>query len=196
MGGAKIVTMSLGSYSYSSFEEEAFQELYDQGMLHIAAAGNGAGSFCSYPACYDSVMSVAATDSDNAVAYFSQYNDQTEIAAPGVSVESTIPGDDYDFYSGTSMATPHVSGVALVLWSKAPAATNAQIRAALTDGAIDLGDPGYDIYYGHGLLNYWNSYDELVYLIQPTVSPRPTDTPTTSPPTDSPPPCERTSFLL
>jgi len=159
--GAKITTMSLGGTGSSTFEREAFQDLYDEGMLHIAAAGNSANSDCSYPACYDSIMSVGATDIGNNIAAFSQYNSQTEISAPGVNVRSTIPNNKYDNYDGTSMATPHVSGAALVLWNKIPSATNDQVREALNEGAIDLGTPGRDNYYGNGLLNYWRSYDIL-----------------------------------
>jgi len=159
--GAKITTMSLGGTVQSSMERDAFEELYDEGLLHIAAAGNGGDSACSYPACYDSVMSVGATDINNNIAYFSQYNSQTEISAPGVDVESTVPRGRYDIYDGTSMAAPHVSGAALVLWNKFPSATNVEIRDALNAGAIDLGASGRDDFYGNGLLNYWNSYEIL-----------------------------------
>jgi len=159
--GAKIITMSLGGPASTDMEREAFADLYDEGVLHIAAAGNGGNSACSYPACYDSVMSVGATDINNNIAYFSTYNNQNEISGPGVDVESTIPGNGYDFYDGTSMATPHVSGAALALWNNFPSATNVEIRAALNNGAIDLGSPGRDVFYGYGLLNYWNSYDIL-----------------------------------
>jgi len=159
--GAKITTMSLGGAVASNMENVAFQELYDEGMLHIAAAGNEGNGSCSYPACYDSVMSVGATDEDNNIASFSQYNSQTEISGPGVDVRSTVPNNQYDIYDGTSMATPHVSGAALVLWNKVPTATNTEVRNALNAGAIDLGAPGRDNYYGNGLLNYWNSLDIL-----------------------------------
>merc|ERR1711862_334154 len=78
-----------------------------------------------------------------------------------VSVRSTLPGNSYASWAGTSMATPHVAGAALVLWNKYPDATNVQIRNALANGAIDLGSPGYDTSFGHGLLNYWNAVGQL-----------------------------------
>jgi len=159
--GANILTMSLGGLQASNMERNAFQDLYDEGVLHIAAAGNAGNRACSYPACYDSVMSVGATDIDNDIASFSVHNDENEIAAPGVNVKSTIPRDRYANYDGTSMATPHVSGAALVLWNKFPSATNIEIRDALNAGAIDLGATGRDEFYGYGLLNYWNSYGIL-----------------------------------
>ncbi|EOD12746.1 hypothetical protein EMIHUDRAFT_124541, partial [Emiliania huxleyi CCMP1516] len=144
------------------FERDAFQKFFDDGILSIAAAGNGGDSSYFYPASHSSVMSVAATDINNAKAWFSQYNDEIDIAAPGVDIKSTVgppsytgvgpPG--YGSKSGTSMAAPHVSGLAMVLWNKYPSYTNADIRTALEQGAEDLGEPGIDDYYGHGLANY------------------------------------------
>ena len=82
--------MSLGGVSPSEIERDFFQDLFDHhGILSIAAAGNSGSAFYSYPASYPSIMSVAATDSSNAIASFSQYNDQIDIAAPGVDVLST-----------------------------------------------------------------------------------------------------------
>lgn len=156
--GADVVSMSLGGPSYSGTENAAFNDLYNNdNMLFIAAAGNGGDSSYSYPASYDNVMSVGATDISDEIIGFSQYNDQVEISAPGVDVLSTVPKQGYDYYSGTSMATPHVAGAALVLWNKFPTKTNAEVREALNEGAIDKGTPGRDIYYGYGILNYWNS---------------------------------------
>merc|ERR1719197_2130187 len=99
--------MSLGGGGASDFERNYFQDLFDnQGVLTIAAAGNGGSPSYLYPASYPSIMSVAATDSSDAKASFSQYNDEVDIAAPGVSVLSTVGGGGYSYYSGTSMATP------------------------------------------------------------------------------------------
>ena len=82
--------MSLGGGGPSSTERDAFQTFFDDGILIVAAAGNGGSSSYFYPASYSSVMSVAATDSNNAKAWFSQYNDEIDIAAPGVDVVSTV----------------------------------------------------------------------------------------------------------
>ncbi|MFW5926891.1 MAG: PKD domain-containing protein [Wenzhouxiangella sp.] len=89
--GADVINMSLGGGTSSSTEEQAFQDLYDQGVLSIAAAGNDGNTAYSYPASYDVVVSVAAIDSNKQVADFSQKNDQVELAAPGVGVDSTVP---------------------------------------------------------------------------------------------------------
>jgi subtilisin family serine protease len=276
--------MSLGGSSKSRPEQLTFDALYEEGVLSIAAAGNGGDDKAHYPASYESVVSVAAIDATYTVADFSQFNDQTELAAPGVSVLSTVPyvpnsflfvadqayaglpmeyspygsatgpladgdkclesgdwdgmvvlcergdadfvdkvtnvengggvaaiiynnepglfsgtlgkkgdyivalsisqedglaalsfvgqeataqssesvpGSSYEAWGGTSMATPHVSGVAALLWSVNPAWTNVQIRDAMAATAMDLGDEGWDVHYGYGLVQ---AYDALQYL--------------------------------
>lgn len=278
--GADVINMSLGGGSASSTEEQAFNDLYNQGVLSIAAAGNDGNTAYSYPASYDVVVSVAAIDSTKTVADFSQKNDQVELAAPGVSVDSTVPfieaqlivdaeytvsamdggastdstgdlvdgglcdsagswtgkavlcergeisfadkvanvesgggasaiiynnepggfagtlscsgpawktcssipavsasqedgqhlvanqlgasayvstittapADGYASYNGTSMATPHVAGVAALVWSHFSDLGPADIRDALAATAEDLGDAGRDNSYGYGLI--------------------------------------------
>ena len=82
--------MSLGGGAPSNFERSAFQTFFDDGILTVAAAGNDGDDSYLYPASYSSVMSVAATDSNDAKASFSQFNDEVDIAAPGVDVVSTV----------------------------------------------------------------------------------------------------------
>lgn len=89
--GATVINMSLGGGTSSSTEEQAFQSLFDQGVLSVAAAGNSGNTSYSYPASYDAVISVAAIDSNKELASFSQRNDQVELSAPGVGVLSTTP---------------------------------------------------------------------------------------------------------
>lgn len=288
-GGAKIISMSLGGGTKSRTEDSGLQQLYNQGILLIAAAGNGGNTTTSYPAGYASVLSVAAVDSAMTVATFSQKNADVEIAAPGVGVLSTtsyrdaaltvgaasyiasamegtaltavsaaltdggralatnaawagqvvlvergdisfwdkalnvqnsggvgvviynnvaggfsgtlgtgnvatipvlavsredglellgklgqtaavsaVPAVDtsgYDYFDGTSMATPHVSGVAALIWSKYPAATNAKVRQALQESALDLGTAGRDNSYGYGLVRAKAALDRLGSLV-------------------------------
>ncbi len=284
--GANVVSMSLGGSRSVRSEKTAFDNAYAAGLLNVAAAGNEGTSAYSYPASYPSVVSVAAIDSTKNVADFSQYNDQVELAAPGVGVLSTLPYVDlntitvnnttfyggyienaargtasgalvngglcgstgswsgkvvlcqrgtYDFYTkvmnvqnsggvaaviynnvsggflgtlgdgnsstipaislsledgqtlinsylgstttvtsqvtkpasgyeawdGTSMATPHVSAVAALVWSANPSWTNVQIRDALTATAEDLGAAGRDLYYGFGLVRAKAALDYL-----------------------------------
>jgi subtilisin family serine protease len=285
--GANIISMSLGGSRSSTTEKRGFDSLYSQGILSIAAAGNAGTSAYEYPASYSSVVSVAAIDESKTVADFSQFNDQVELAAPGVGVLSTVPyidysaltvdgttylgahveysargsvsgnlvdgglctttgdwagkvvlclrgdisfydkvmnvqngggaaaviynnipgnflgtlGDGYsssiiaislsqedglylvanklgslgtvestltqpasgyEYYDGTSMATPHVSAVAALVWSADPTATNAEIRTALTSTVQDLGATGRDVYYGYGLVQ---AKDAITYLV-------------------------------
>jgi serine protease len=150
--GAKVVSMSLGGGGASNYERNAMNDFYANGMLLIAAAGNDGNSSLSYPASYDSVMSVAAVDRNRNRASFSQYNAQVEISGPGVAVKSTVPNNGYASYSGTSMATPHVSAVASLVWSYAPNCSAAELRDAMINSAQDLGSAGRDQSYGYGLV--------------------------------------------
>jgi len=165
--GAKIISMSLGGGSASQASRAAYEDAYNQGVLIIAAAGNSGNTVKSYPASYPHVMSVAAIDSSKNKAGFSQWNDQVEIAAPGVGVKSPISGNGNSFnqyasWSGTSMACPHVAGVAARVWSNFPTCTNHQIRGALLKTAEDLGEGGCDTKYGEGLVNAKAAYDLLL----------------------------------
>ncbi len=91
VAGSHVISMSLGGSFKSRFEEQKFNQLYDAGLLSIAAAGNAGNTTYSYPASYNSVVSVAAIDSSRQLASFSQRNNQVELSAPGVGVVSTVP---------------------------------------------------------------------------------------------------------
>ena len=106
-------------------------------------------------------MAVGAVDSSGNIANFSQYTPQVEISAPGVAVNSTLPNDQYAAWSGTSMATPHVSGVAALVWSHYTECSNAQIRNALNATAEDRGAAGRDDFYGNGIVKAKDAFDAL-----------------------------------
>ncbi|MEM0515252.1 S8 family serine peptidase [Pseudoalteromonas sp. YIC-827] len=157
--GAKVISMSLGGSGSSSAEQAAFDNAHANGLLSIAAAGNDGNSSMSYPASYGSVVSVAAVDSNGNKASFSQYNSQVEIAAPGVAVNSTLPNNSYAAWSGTSMATPHVAGVAALVWSHYPSCSNDQLRTAMAISAEDRGSAGRDNSYGWGIVKAKAMFD-------------------------------------
>jgi len=160
--GAKVISLSLGGGGYSKTTDEFYTKLYNEGILFVAAAGNGGSSSKLFPASYPALMSTAAIDSNKNKASFSQYNDQVEIAAPGVSVKSSLPNDKYASWSGTSMATPHVAGVAGLLWMYFPDCKNYQIRNVIAATAMDLGSTdGCDTQYGYGLVQAKAAYELL-----------------------------------
>nr|WP_298147309.1 S8 family serine peptidase [uncultured Pseudomonas sp.] len=150
--GSTVISMSLGGGASSTTERNAMDAAYQAGVLVVAAAGNDGNSSLSYPASYDSVVSVAAVDSSGNRASFSQYNNQVEVSAPGVDVRSTTPGNTYSTYSGTSMATPHASAVYALVWSQHRQCTAQQIRKVVNLTAQDRGTSGRDAYYGYGIV--------------------------------------------
>ncbi len=169
--GARIINLSLGGTQHSSTMSEAVDYAVSLGRLVIAAAGNCAtgGSGCNglinpvmYPGAYDNVVAVAATDSNDGRAYFSEYHPYVDVAAPGMSIYSTLPNDTYGELSGTSMATAFVSGLAALLWSADNGLSAAQVRTLIESKADDLGSPGKDIYFGVGRINAWRTLNAHV----------------------------------
>lgn len=151
-GSARIISMSIGSTGTTTAFDRELAAASAAGVLLIAAAGNDGNATLNYPAAHPDVVSVAATDRNDARASFSNCNADVEIAAPGVDILSTAPGNGYQSMSGTSMATPHVSGVAAVVM-KQKNLTAAQTRALLTSTSDDLGAAGRDTCFGAGRVN-------------------------------------------
>ncbi|MFH0869404.1 MAG: S8 family peptidase [archaeon] len=157
--GANVISMSLGGSAGSTILKDAVDYAYGKGVLIVVAAGNEGTSGVSYPAYYANTVSVGAIDSSKNTPYWSSVglNDgdyvreagEVEMAAPGVSVESTYKDGCYYTMSGTSMATPHVSGLAAKLWQGSATATRTylQERAKLHD----LNVAGDDTKTGFGL---------------------------------------------
>jgi len=135
--GVNIMSNSWGGGPYTQALYDAIAEARDHGITFIAAAGNDSSdndATPSYPASYDlpNVISVAATDNRDELAYFSNYGSTSvDVAAPGVQILSTAPGGKYAVMSGTSMATPHVSGIAALMLSANPSLTYEQIKDVL-----------------------------------------------------------------
>src|SRR4051794_36585233 len=156
--GAKVISMSLGGGDSTTLHNAvnyAWAGGGAGGSVVIAAAGNDGDSTVNYPAGYAEVVSVAATDQNDARASFSNANADVEIAAPGVNVLSTYNGSNtsYNTLSGTSMSTPHVAGVAALIYDKNTAATASSVRGKLGSSGDDLGPAGRDATFGFGRVN-------------------------------------------
>lgn len=139
-----VINMSLGSLGYSGPFQQVITTAYNKGVAIFAAAGNDGGNNYNYPACYDNVISIAATDQGNARASFSNYNNKVDLSAPGVSIWSTdaFEGTDghatYIEMEGTSMACPVAAGEAAVILSANPAELQGKTGAAKVDALLEL----------------------------------------------------------
>jgi len=160
--GAKIINLSLGGPQQSQTVKEAIAYAHANGVLVVAAAGNSHSSDPFYPAAYPHVLAVSATDHTDGLWSLSNTGAHIDVAAPGYMIystswDATAAKDEkhagYSFMSGTSMAAPHISGLAGLLWSQAPTRRVAQIVTLITTSATDLGEPGWDPVFGHGRIN-------------------------------------------
>ncbi|MDY6993786.1 MAG: S8 family serine peptidase, partial [Pseudomonadota bacterium] len=151
--GADVINMSLGGSGYSWTLRNAVRYAHDAGVTIVASAGN---SYCyyystvGYPAKFAETIAVAATTSSNYRAYFSSCGPELDISAPGDNIFSTYRYNGYRWWSGTSMAAPHVAGAVGVLLAIKPNLSPEQIRQYLQDTAQYLGSWRY---YGAGLLD-------------------------------------------
>ena len=162
--GATIINMSFGGSGQSALMISALNYADANGVSLFASAGNSGNGNMSYPAGYEHVIGVGATTNKDTKASFSTYNSSVDISAPGQHVYSTMPtyavglnsygyGRNYDFLSGTSMASPTAAGVAALLRAQNPALTPAQVEQAMKDSADDLGAAGRDDKFGQGRVN-------------------------------------------
>ncbi|MBE0448229.1 MAG: S-layer homology domain-containing protein [Actinobacteria bacterium] len=161
--GAKIINLSLGGYNYSSTMASAVLYAQSKGCVIIAAAGNDNKGSLDYPAGYQNVIGVSATDLSDNKASYSNYGWYVDVAAPGgdgdlnvnheYGILSCYPGGSYTYAIGTSMATPHVSGLAALILSRFPNRNRDQLVRTLQETADDLGAAGKDDYFGYGRIN-------------------------------------------
>ncbi|MDP6627369.1 MAG: S8 family serine peptidase [Methanopyri archaeon] len=149
--GMDVASMSLGGSSGTDALLEACDAARDNGTIIVAAAGNSGGSV-GYPAAYDSCITVGAVDKRNKLASFSSRGPELDVVAPGVNVYSTYK-NGYKKLSGTSMATPHVSGFVALLKQQDMSRGFGDIRTILHENSTDLGDPGFNEEYGYGLID-------------------------------------------
>ena len=204
--GAKVINLSLGMECKGATWPSCSQSIINDAVanatardvLIVAAAGNSNGSTPYFPANHPDVIAVAAVDYTEQRAPYSNRGNALTLSAPGGDTSKDANHDGYGdgvlqqtfennqwgyyFFQGTSMASPHVAGAAALLRSYVPGASRQQVKEALTHTAKDLGNPGFDSFYGFGLLQ---TADALTYLrgLQVTATPPPTATitPNTTP---------------
>jgi hypothetical protein len=165
--GARVINMSLGSPDYSQAMNDAVQDAWTAGLVIVAGSGNDGTTAQFYPAAFNNVISVGAFDEDHRRAAFSNHGNWVDIAAPGNVIMSSypmascaasgVPGDTgcYTWLSGTSMATPHVSGASALVWSRSDVTTNSQVVDILLSSADPQGVDAVrlDTWTIHGGLN-------------------------------------------
>ncbi len=176
----RVINMSLGAYSQNSALETALQNAYNNGKLLIAAAGNDAVSNPMYPAAYNVVISVSAVGVDAGGnltdASYSNYGSTIDVSAPGggssteYQIMSTLPSNNYGGMQGTSMASPHVTGVAGLVFAINPLLTNTQARSIIEQQVFDLGTTGWDPLFGSGMVCAWCAFEEACNQLSINIS--------------------------
>lgn len=150
-----IINISMSSTAPSTFEREAVERADKAGIIVVAASGNAGsdGNPLSYPASYESVISVASINKYKQHSSFSTYNSFVDIAAPGESILTTGRNGSYSTVSGTSFSSPVAAGVLAMMKGMNPFITPETAAQLITGTAEDLGSTGFDEEFGHGLVN-------------------------------------------
>ena len=166
--GADIINMSLQYPAGETTFRNAVNYAHDRGVLVISAAGNNpfcGGGVCA-PARFTNSMAVSGTTDDDEFAthsnttypqWTSNYGNEIDVCAPGDNIYSTLWISGYAYMNGTSMATPHVTGVAALIKSYTPELTHDEIRAIITATVDDFGPEGWDEQYGYGRINAYRA---------------------------------------
>ena len=174
-----VINLSAGWFTDNQVLRDACDYADSHGMLLCVAAGNEGGALRT-PAIHSAdnagVIAVGATDSGDAVASFSNVGPAVTVVAPGVGILSTFPTYDvsgdtaHDFVSwdGTSMATPHVTGLCSLVWSQVPQLTNEQVRDVVANTAVKLGAGDFDDSWGHGRINALDAVLKAGWELTPT----------------------------
>ncbi|MGR3178289.1 MAG: S8 family peptidase [Candidatus Anammoxibacter sp.] len=194
--GAHIINLSLGSDERSDILKETIKEVYDSGVVFVAAAGNESGSV-GFPAAFETVIAVGSVRFDKSLSFFSNFGPEIDVVAPGGDktvdqnsdgrpdgiLQETFTRGFFRFFGdfnwdliqlqGTSQASPHVAGVAALILAKNPMFTPDEVRNAIFRTAEDLGEPGKDDTFGWGLIDAAAALGPL-----PLPTPEPTVTPT------------------
>ncbi len=170
--GAKVINLSLGGPDSSRILEDAINYAWNKGVVVVASAGNDGNNSPTYPAYYTNCISVAATDQNDNKATFSTYGTWVDVAAPGLSICSTLPNHtnyfqqnygsplNYGFLSGTSMSAPFVSGLAALVWSTAYGTGATTVRARIENTADTISGTG--TYWQKGRINAFKAVSSAV----------------------------------
>jgi len=172
--GFEVVAMSFAGDGVTPAEKDAIEYCWEKGLVLVASAGNDASVYPLYPAAYDEVLGVGATqDASDKRAFFTNHGTWVDIAAPGRSLRTTALGSSYTTtFQGTSGSVPHVAGAAALLLSANPTAKNAEVRAALEDTSMLLSETGYGYWTNHGRIDVQAAVDRILGITTGSVDPR------------------------
>jgi len=166
--GAKVINLSLGGEGAGKTLENAMKYAYNNNVLVVAAMGNNGSRLKTYPAGYNNIVAVGATDINNKVTSFSNFGDWISVSAPGLKIHSTFPTykvelnrynltNGYASLSGTSMATPYVSALAGLLISQNAQIKRADIRKRIENTANDIDQTNFDDFSGFGIIDAYKA---------------------------------------
>ena len=166
---ASVINMSFGGYEYNYALDETIDAANEKNVICVAAAGNDNVNYAHYPSAQDNTISIASVDSSLNKSGFSNYGSTITFTAPGTAIKSIMykdtdsakkhgnqDGDDHETISGTSMATPHAAAAVAILKSYNKDLNQEKVISKLQETAIDLGDAGWDEYYGYGFISFDN----------------------------------------
>jgi thermitase len=178
--GVRIASISISGTSPSSTLQKAVNYAWNKGTVVFAAAGNANSSSPMYPAACDKVVAVSSTSASDSRSGFSNYGNWISLAAPGESILTPSRGGGYSYHSGTSLSTPIAAAVAALVLSVNPSLAKSGLVNLMEQNTDDLGDPGFDPYFGWGRVNAFNAVSAAMGG-QPDIT-KPTVTMTTPPP--------------
>lgn len=162
--GVDVINLSLGDISPYETEKVAINRALQAGISVVASAGNNYSSGYYYPASYDGVISVGATNSSDLKTPYSNYNDKVDVVAPGDNIYSCNPANSYGAHYGTSFSAPMVSAIVAMVKSLKPEFTPLQMEALIQGSAVDLGAVGRDNNYGYGRADALNAVKAALQL--------------------------------
>lgn len=151
--GARVLNMSFSGTSDSETLHSAVQYAFAKGCVIVATSGNDGIELTKYPCSYPEVLAVGSANASEGVSSFSTYGSHLDVVAPGEGIDTTAINGRYGLFTGTSAAAPFVSGVAALMLAVRPDAAPADVMAAIRASARDLGEPGWDKFYGWGHLD-------------------------------------------